>query len=448
VKVREAVARNPDCPVDLMGEFLRHAWPVRKALARNPSLPDDLLPALVADERPDTRITLASRERLPVQIVELLAADGQAAVRQMVAQRRDLPMRVLRGMAGREWEPGVLMALIYNPKTPGDVMARFCSHHSESVQAALRARRPDALESSAPMVEPVGPLRFSLIRNFRTHQREQLPDWVTGALIDYGWTRSPYLKIRLAGFSSINGTTRAAWPPVREQLSEEELFALLRGLIFMEADTDGSWHFGSVSSTIWLARVMIRTYPHRGDHLRAFVAQHSINGHMWGLEKTQAERTPEERVAYIRAELARKDAHEAEQRRREAQKAALVEARAAEVRRRAELQRARSEERAREHETLSHCAPADRLRRIIENTRVTLAYFSPEWGEVSHAVLSELRPDELTALHVRCQLKSSRSWRRVAARCQAFVQATTETAVPELPQDARQAPDDDTEGEA
>jgi hypothetical protein len=453
--VRSAVAGNPDCPTDLMPVFLKHAWFVRDALAGNPCLPADLLPRLAADKRPSVRCSIGRRMRLPRAIREKLAADEDPSVRATMARRRDTSTNLLGRMAAGEWVPDVLVDVIYNSRTPIEAIAPLTRHRSHRVRCAISTGCKEALTHPLADLNPAtgeivgdAELRFTPKYDPCADLTRPVPDWVLGTLIDFGWNRTPERRASLQRHGFLNMTPLRDWPPIADYLSEEEYYALLRGMIYAEADSQDEWMAGSVATTIFLAQSMVRLYPHRGDEVRAFLRDSCRNGHIWGLEKTQAERTPEERLAYIRAELARKDAHDADQRRREAEKAARAEAGAAEVRRRTHLQRALSEERAREHETLSHYAPADRLRRIIENTRVTLAYFSPEWGEVNHAVLSALRPDELTALHVRCQLKSSRSWRGVAARCCSFLQATTGAAVPKLPQDARRAPDHDTGGQA
>jgi hypothetical protein len=317
--------------------------------------------------------------------------------------------------------------------------------------------RPEALTHPLTDINPAtgeivgdAELRFTpgSMGRYGRAQHRTVPDWVLGTLIDFGWDRTPERRASLQCFGILNMMRFSQWPPIADYLTEEEYFALLRGMVYAEADGEDEWRAGSVATTISLAQSMIRMYPRRGDEVRAFLRENCRNCHMWGLEKTHAELSPEEREAYIAKELVRREAHKKEQERLAAEAAERAKAWAAEVRRRAEVRRQKAEERVRLHEALRHLSPVDRLRHIIGDTSVTMAYFSPGWGEVNHAVLSALTPDELTALHVRCQLKSSRSWRGVAARCCSFLQATTGAAVPKLPQDARRAPDHDTGGQA
>jgi len=360
-------------------------------------------------------------------------------------------------MAAGEWVPVVLIEIIRHPNTPIEAIAPLTRHRSHRVRTAISSMRPEALTHPLTDINPAtgeivgdAELRFTpgSMGRYGRAQHRTVPDWVLGTLIDFGWDRTPERRASLQRFGILNMMRFSQWPPIADYLTEEEYFALLRGMVYAEADGEDEWLAGSVATTIFLARSMIRLYPRRGDEVRAFLRENSRNCHMWGLEKTHAELSPEERVAYIAKELVRREAHKKEQERLEAAAAERAKAWDAEVCRRAEVRREKAEERVRVHEALRHLSPVDRLRHIIGDTSVTMAYFSPGWGEVNHAVLSALTPDELTALHVRCQLKSSRSWRGVAARCCSFLQATTGAAVPELPQDARRASDDDTRGQA
>ena len=317
-QIRAAVAGNTDCPEDLMEAFVGHAWPVRNALAANSSLPTHLLPGLAADKKAEVRSTVGRRKRLPTAIRKILAADEDPSVRTTMARRRDATPHYLARMAGCEWVPSVLCVLIRNPRTPIKAVARLTGHRSREVRAVIEGWRPEALRLPEANYDPIlreeagdAALSFASLNQRDTPDSRHVPAWVLGAIIDYGWTRRTEERLNLEPYGFLNRTRLLWWPPVQELLSEEELFALMRGVTYLEADTDREWFGGSVATTIFLAQLMVRLYPHRAAQVRSFVQSHSRNGWMWGLQTPHASLTPEEREEYIRKEMARIDEHRA-----------------------------------------------------------------------------------------------------------------------------------------
>ena len=139
IRVRCAAARNPNCPPDLMKQYMtRHAWQVRKALARNPALPNEL--------------------------VRTLASDPKASVRAAVAKRSQIEKETLRKLAIRTEKIPVLMAVIANKNAP-DLWVKhwfsLCRH--PRVREQLIRFRPHL----------VSDLQLSDHRRWETHKMAQ-----------------------------------------------------------------------------------------------------------------------------------------------------------------------------------------------------------------------------------------------------------------------------------
>jgi len=326
-------------------------------------------------------------------------------------------------MAEGEWAPEVLVEIIQKRKTPIESIAPLTRHRSCIVRSTIATWRPNArihpLADRDPATgEIVGEaeLRFKPRDQGWSNATRMVPDWVLGTIIDLGWQFSLDRLGLLEGYGFLNRTPGEMWPSIAKYLAEEELFALLRGMIVLEEMKRDEWFAGSVACTIFLARTMIQLYPHRGAEVRAHIKKNSKNRYLFSIRQTHAELTAEERVDYAAREMVRIAAHKEEQKRLEAEAAKQAEIKLQAIRRRDHIRHEKAEQCARVHETLKCFAPADRLRRIISDTSVTLGYFSPEWGVVDDHVLDQLSRNELCTLRKRTRLKSSRRWRAVGAR--------------------------------
>jgi len=112
VRVRAAVAANPNCPIEVLKGFFRHHQRVRTGLANNPNLP----------KRWQAR----------------LARDPCREVRTAVARRKDAAPDLLRALA-QESSYNVRSAVAGNPRTPKDVLQSLSRFKLDSVQRALSA---------------------------------------------------------------------------------------------------------------------------------------------------------------------------------------------------------------------------------------------------------------------------------------------------------------------
>ena len=435
-QVRAAVARNPDCPVPLMHAFLKHARPVREALARNSAVPSEVVASLAKDRSADVRAMVAWRDRLSREARAQLARDEDPGIRAVIARRRDTARGTLVAMAQDEWAPEVVKEIIRHHRTPIEAIVPMTRHRSLTVQGAIRTWASHARHHPLADIDPetgaiVGEaeLRFKERPSSWADSGSRVPDWVLGSIIDHGWWPTCERERALQRFGFLNREPLSYWPPIAVYLHEQEYFALLRGMIFLEAALD-DWRAGSVSSTISLAQNMVRMYPHRGDEVRAFVKKHCINGHIWGIDKRYEDFTPEERRLHAERELARIAQH----REQEALEQALAQARAerhAKMLEQREVQRQRkAAQRARDNETLKSLCPVDRLTHIATHTHVTLAYFSPQWGQVSDDVLAEVPREVLENLSDRCRLKSSRTWAAVGRDIRRYLRSTSRVEPP------------------
>ncbi len=113
--VRAAAARNPGCPMDLLEDYPRHAWPVRAALAANPILP----------------LTLQLR----------LAQDPKYQVRKALSDRDSVDSAVLRELCHSEQHPLVLRGIARNPSTPDNLLDELMTWGPAEVQKIIQARR-------------------------------------------------------------------------------------------------------------------------------------------------------------------------------------------------------------------------------------------------------------------------------------------------------------------
>jgi hypothetical protein len=115
VDVRAAAARNPSCPLDLLEDYPRHAWPVRAALASNPILP------------------LALQLRL--------AEDPKRQVRRAISVRNPVDEAVLRELCHSEQHPLVLRGIAQNPSTTDGLLDELMVWAPPVVQEIINARR-------------------------------------------------------------------------------------------------------------------------------------------------------------------------------------------------------------------------------------------------------------------------------------------------------------------
>jgi hypothetical protein len=135
VGVRAAAARNPDCPMDLLEDYPRHAWPVRAALASNPILPLALQLKLALDPKRQVRKALSVRDPVDPAVLSVLCHSAQHPL-------------VLRGIAR-------------NPSTPDPLLDELMIWGPTEVKNIINVRRetPEglALIAEAQKSAPISP---------------------------------------------------------------------------------------------------------------------------------------------------------------------------------------------------------------------------------------------------------------------------------------------------
>jgi len=223
---------------------------------------------------------------------------------------------------------------------------------------------------------------------------------------------TPRLLAQLAGHEEkLAARHRRTWDEATRGMEGERVFALLRGVII--ASEKLRWRGGSVASGVWLKGLIKQRFPELRMEVVRWVRSHSAyNLHYLTCDDQPHEYlSPEELATYLQAEQTRLAKHakveaaaraDAE-RRREAHRRRVREkdARAA---RQADLRR----EKLRELETKSGL---DRIRRVIQDETVTLAWYPVNWGDLTSAELRQLDCEELHSLVGRLRRRSSRSWR-------------------------------------
>ncbi len=102
-RVCAAVAHNPACPADLLGELLAL---VPEAVLANPATPAALLAAGSRIDARDLRTAVAANPATPAKQLQALARDDDPAVVRAVAENPTTPANVRRRARRRLSAPG------------------------------------------------------------------------------------------------------------------------------------------------------------------------------------------------------------------------------------------------------------------------------------------------------------------------------------------------------
>ena len=148
-KVREAVARNPSTPPDVLDALVRDAkFFVRFAVAENPS-PRALGVSLGASD-PDVRGGAARRNDLSAASVQLLLDDPIHTVRERLADVARDPS--VAAALARDPHPAVRSSIVLNPQLCAadvEMLAQDPIARVRATAAASRRLRPEALTGMA-----------------------------------------------------------------------------------------------------------------------------------------------------------------------------------------------------------------------------------------------------------------------------------------------------------
>lgn len=226
----------------------------------------------------------------------------------------------------------------------------------------------------------------------------------------------------VAGQDHINRIHWSEWDPQTSSMMTNDLVYLIKGLTVSEAHF--RWCGGSVASTIWVFRELVR----RGDAdlistLAKWVYLHRGNTYLpfgttryWSYEEFLHRSSAE---YLLEKERVRKD--------REALKLASKQAR---IQRRAEAERKhreigiqRSSLREKVLQQLSQMTICDRWHHIATVKTVTLDFYPLEWADVNDLDLQLLPPDTLVLLIDRLNVKCGRPWRALRQRAASLINA-------------------------
>jgi hypothetical protein len=138
---RMALARDPDCPVDLMYLLSKDSLAVCEELAGNPSLPGRFHVELAAVSGPIALRLLGNPFLAPAAFESMVAAGLK---RHAISPRRDYGVR-MDGyrLTDSHWREAVISALS-DPRCPVEVLATHCSNTPGYVRRAI------ALNPSSP----------------------------------------------------------------------------------------------------------------------------------------------------------------------------------------------------------------------------------------------------------------------------------------------------------
>jgi hypothetical protein len=130
IGVRAAAARNPGCPMDLLEDYPRHAWPVRAALASNPILPLALQLKLALDPKQEVCLALSVRTPVDPAVLTVLCRPAQ--------------------------HPVVLRAIAHNPFTPDKLLDQLMIWGPTEVKNIINTHRatPEGLALIAKAQKP------------------------------------------------------------------------------------------------------------------------------------------------------------------------------------------------------------------------------------------------------------------------------------------------------
>jgi hypothetical protein len=148
-KVRQAVARNPSAPIDVLNALVRdEKWAVRFAVAENPG--PHALPVALGASDPDTRGRAAQRDDLDAVSIQFLLHDPVHAVRERMAEVIQ-DESVVAALA-RDPHPAVRATVLLNPMltdTDAETLARDPIAQVRATAAGSRRLRPETLARMA-----------------------------------------------------------------------------------------------------------------------------------------------------------------------------------------------------------------------------------------------------------------------------------------------------------
>lgn len=136
MEVRLAVARNPATPTQAL-VALTSSWAGRLAVACNHCAPSALLQVLAFDGDLDIRQALAANPNTPAPVLLRLSLDPELSVRRKVALNPSTPPHLLWQLTTQA-NPGLYLALLRHPNTPGEALEMIVRADPDRLEAARR----------------------------------------------------------------------------------------------------------------------------------------------------------------------------------------------------------------------------------------------------------------------------------------------------------------------
>ena len=246
----------------------------------------------------------------------------------------------------------------------------------------------------------------------------------------------------ISHLSHLNRTTYREWDPCIENLDQEQLLNLVRGLTYVEAEL--KWSGGSVSAVIWCFRMFASKFPELADDLAEWIVRHNSNSYLpYGSigsncsvrEKIELKEIQKVNLK-LEADLASKlgmgklQFEQFKQGIFRHQLNLLEESanteRLASIKREEEWSKkyeARKDFKAKKaslrKEILikgENSSPTERLKIIIEYPQMPLEFFPHEWASASPEEIQNLDPEILSALLIRAKRRKKGVWKGFCQR--------------------------------
>ena len=136
-KVREQVARNPKCPLDILKKLSEDNTFVRMYVARNSKCPLDILKKLSEDKDKYVRADVARNPKCPLDILKKLSEHDNQTVKEGVAKNPKCPPDILKKILKKlseDKESSVRACVARNSKCPLDILKKLSEDKDKYVR--------------------------------------------------------------------------------------------------------------------------------------------------------------------------------------------------------------------------------------------------------------------------------------------------------------------------
>jgi hypothetical protein len=230
-----------------------------------------------------------------------------------------------------------------------------------------------------------------------------------GSLSEADNAKRDQVLARLRPFDRCGRTHANAWISAACKLTQEQLEAVIRGLVLAEASLPG-WNGGSVSGIIWTFQAYQKRVPENADQLANWILQTSTNHYVpYGINrggtKSVLEFEAYRKVKELRRTESKKHA-EAERHRKKVRES---------VTRRLEheatiFQKAKAQARQKLIAQLLECSITERLEHIAWDDEHDLTFYPNSFADVTLAELNSLDEVSLERLVLKLKARQKGCW--------------------------------------